>query len=253
MSSKLSEEKKQMDNKRENSQENNFNNNLLKEMAENAVLYGYKISKTNPKIKPFIIAVKGTVGIINLEITLNQLGKAIDFLKKEIDNKKMILLVGTTPASQEAVKKFAQEFNFPYVLNKWLGGTLTNFKVIRSRIDYYLKTKQDKEKGNWLKYTKKEKIKITKEFTKLENNFRTLVLMEKLPDALFIINPKDNETAVREALKLNIPIIALMGTNYDPDKINYPIVCNDRAKKSIDWLIDFIIKKIKENGKDGQN
>jgi len=218
--------------------------NLLKEMADAAVLYGYKISKTHPKLKSFITGIKGTIGIINLEFTLAQLEKAVDFLKEKIKNKEKILLIGTTPAAQEAIKNFSQEFNYPCVLKKWPAGTLTNFKVIRARIDYYIRAKQARESGDWSKYTKKERIKIEREFSKLEEKFGTLVCLNELPNAILMVNPKENETAVREARKLSIPIVGIMGTNFDPDKIDYPIVCNDRAKKSIDWIMNYVKKQL---------
>jgi len=162
-------------------------------MCKAGLLYGCLKSQTHSGTKPFIVGNFNNIEIIDLEITLNHLNDLVSFLKDKIYPSKsepaLILLVGTTPPAIKEVKEFAQQYKFPYITNKWIAGTLTNFNQIRKRIDYYLEYKQKIEKGELEKYTKKERLKMEREFLKLKQNFESLVALSRLPDILFVVNP----------------------------------------------------------------
>ncbi len=219
--------------------------NLILELADAGVLYGHKKSKTHPKIKGFIGAQRNEIEILKPEVVMKRLEKAIEFLKEKRSAGATVLIVGTHVSAHDAVKKIAEIFGFPYVITRWLGGTLTNWSVMKDRIKYYLELKEKKEKGELAKYTKKEQVDFSKELEKLRQKFEGLVSMKKLPDAILVIDPKIHETAIREAKMTKVPIVAIMDTNDDPTDIEYPIPANDRAKTSINWITDKIIEKLK--------
>jgi small subunit ribosomal protein S2 len=215
-------------------------NNILKEMLEAGVSFGHKKTKTHPRMKPYIFSTRNSIELIDLQATLAALDRAKDFIKEKISQKGIILMVATQPAAQEIIEKFAQKYNFPYMTERWLGGTLTNFKVIHQRMNYYLDLKKKKERGELGKYTKKEQLKINKELTKMEETFSGLINLDKLPDILFVVDSEEHRTAVHEANLLNIPIVAIMSTNCDPTPITYPIPANDHSRTSIEWLIKYL-------------
>jgi len=220
---------------------------VLEEMIKAALMYGHKRTRTNPRFKPFIFANRNNIEIIDLNLTLEKLEQAIEFLKNKIKEKALILVVATQPAAQEAVEKLTKEFNFPYINARWIGGLLTNFNVLFKRIEYFKKIKADFEKGEFEKYTKKERQRINKNIFRMKKMFTGLENLSKRPDVIFIIDPsiKGHRTAVREANRLGIPIVAILDSDDDPTLITYPIPANDHAKISIDWLIDKIINSLK--------
>ncbi len=223
-----------------NNQMNSYQDNETKEMAEAFLNWGLKPSLIHPKSKPFILGFKSDVAVINLEKTKRSLEKAIDYLSNLYQNKKNILIVATAQPAKESAKEMAKELNLPYVTEKWLGGLLTNFEEIKKRVDYYKDLKKKKETGDLEKYPFKERLSLLRELEKLEKNLSGLVDLEKLPEAIFIINVSMHQTALLEAIKKNIPIIALTNVDTDISKINYPIVANDRAKKSVDYVLNKI-------------
>ncbi|MDP2704087.1 MAG: 30S ribosomal protein S2 [bacterium] len=216
------------------------------DLANIGVLYGHKKSKTHPKMRPFIGANRNEIEFLKPESVLHSLEKGIAFLKEKKEKDALILVVGTKASSEEAIKKLAETFSFPYVTTRWVGGTITNFKVIRERIKYYLDLKDKQEKGELAKYTKKEQLDFSKELRKLEERFGGLVRLTRIPDVLFVIDPEEHETAVREARRLNIPIVGVADTNDNPTKLNYPIIANDHAKASVTWVTDKIIEALQQ-------
>jgi small subunit ribosomal protein S2 len=218
----------------------NTQDNIFKEMLEAGVYYGHKKTKTHPRMKPYIFSTRNSIELINLEATLVFLAQAKDFLKEKISQGATILMVATQPAAQKIIEDFAQKYNFPYMTERWLGGTLTNFKVINQRVAYYLDLKKKKEQGELDKYTKKEQLKINKELTKMGKAFSGLINLNKLPDILFVIDTIEHRTAVREAHRLNIPIVAVMSTDCDPKAAEYPIVANDHSKTSVEWIMKYL-------------
>lgn len=216
-------------------------------MASAGVLHGHKRTKTHPKMRPFIALTRNDIEMIDPEATISSLEKAILALNEKIKNGGLILIVGTIPPAKEAVLKFAEEFNFPYVVNRWLGGTLTNFKILSNRAIQYQDLKSQKEKNELVKYTKKEQHRLSEKINKLSRNFEGLIKLGKVPDMLFVVDPEIHDTAVREAKRIKIPIVTILDSNDDPSQIDYPIFANDHAKSSIDWIFAKILEGLKKS------
>lgn len=218
----------------------------LKDMMKVGLMYGHKKSKTNPKFKHFILATRNGVEIIDLAQTLSALDSLIEFLKNELKQSKSVLIVATHPAAREAIENLAKKFNFSYINDRWIGGLLTNFKVIGNRIEYYKKTKNDLEKGEFDKYTKKERVMVNRDVERMGKMFTGLENLTKLPDLVFVIDPslKGHNTAIREARRTGIPVAAILDSDDDPNLVNWSVPANDHAKVSIEWIINKIIEKL---------
>ncbi len=227
--------------------ENGVDFDILREMMEAGVMYGHKKTRTNPKFKSYIYTTRNGIEIIDLPKTLLALDKAVEFLKSLIKENKKVLLVAIQPAAKEAINKLAQEFNFSTVNERWIGGLLTNFKVLSQRIEYFNEIQSNWDKGKFEKYTKKERVMINRNIDRMKKMFIGLENLTRVPDALLIIDTslKGHTTAIREAIRINIPIIGIIDSDDNPDLINYPIPANDHAKMSIDWLVGRIIDKLK--------
>jgi len=219
---------------------------LVKEMIKAGVVYGHKKTKTNPKFKKYILTTRSGMEIIDLVKTLPMIDIAAEFLKNQIKAGKMVLLVGLQPASQSALEMVAEKFNLPRVKNRWIGGLLTNFKAISGRIEHFKKIQVGIEKGEFDKYTKKERVMINKDIFRMKRMFGGLENLTKPVETLFIIDTsiKGHMTAVREARIMNIPIVAIIDSDDNPDFINYPIPANDHAKASVDWVVSRIVNKL---------
>src|SRR6266481_1031439 len=217
------------------------------EMIEAGVFYGRRKSKTNPKMKGYVLANRGGLEIINLEKTLDGLTLAVSFLKEKVKAGGLVLFVGTQPAAQAPIQKLAEEFTMPFVVNRWLGGTITNFKVLSLRVQHLKKTRADLASGALLdKYTKKERLDMEKEVKRLEVLMGGLENLPHEPNVLVVVDPNVHMTAVREANRMKIPVIALANVDSDPDMIEYPVVGNNKSVKSIDWFLGKIIEAMKE-------
>ncbi len=221
----------------------------IKEMMLAGLMYGHKKSRTNPKFKPYISTNRNDVEIIDLEQTLSALKSATEFIKEQMKEEKSILLVATQAAAKEAIENLAKKFNFSYINEKWIGGLLTNFKVVSQRIEYFKKVQADWEKGAFEKYTKKERVVINRNIHRMKKMFTGLENLTKLPDVIFIIDPslKGHTTALREARRIKIPIVAILDSDDDPASVNYAIPANDHAKSSIDWIISRIATNLGTN------
>ena len=211
---------------------------LLLEMTKAGLFYGRGKTKTYPKMRQFILTTRSGIEVINLEKTAVLMEKAVAFLKEVAEKGGKVMLVGTQPAARNAIKELALKFNFPYVADKWVGGTLTNFDIIRKRVEYYIKLKNDKKAGKLEKYTKKERSVLDKEMEKMEFLFEGVREMEKLPEAIFVINTVMHGTAVREAKKVGIPLVVVLNTDANPAGFNYIIPANDSAKPAIEFIIN---------------
>lgn len=229
---------------KDNLENSNKYNIDVEEMARLGVAFGHRSSKKHPKMEPYILGVKGGehVNIIDLEKTKEMLEKALDYLANLAKENKTILFVGTKPSIKHLVLETAQECNMPFVIHRWIGGTLTNFKVIRKRVEYFINLKEKMEKGELKKYTKKEQHEFEKEIKDLEEKFGGLEKLTKLPDALFVVDMKKENLAIREAKRKNIPVVAIADTNVDPTLADYPIPANDDAISSV----KYILEKVKE-------
>jgi len=219
---------------------------VLKTMMEAGIFYGLSRSKTNPKVKPYLSTTKSGVEIINLLETLKSLNEAAAVLKEKVSHGTLPLIVGTTPAVKAIVKEMAHRLNLPYTTERWLGGTLTNFKTILARVNYMKKLEGDKLTGKLEKYTKKERLNIEREMAKLNRLFSGLELMEKLPGVVVIFDLKNHEVVAAETKRMKIPTIAVSNTNGDPDIVDHPIISNDKNPESIRFIAEYLSKAIED-------
>lgn len=218
----------------------------MPDLLKAGVHFGHKTSKRNPKMKPYIFGSKNEVSIIDLQKTSEHLEQALIFAKNIARQGGTIIFVGTKRQAQEIIKKHALACGMPYVHTRWIGGTITNYAIISKMIKNYLKMKEKTEAGEYKKYTKKEQLELSRKIEELEGLIGGIQTLTKLPDALYIIDPRKEETPFREALKRNIPVIALCDTNTNPENITYPIPANDDAIKSIDIITGALADAIRE-------
>ncbi|MDI3496055.1 MAG: small subunit ribosomal protein [Patescibacteria group bacterium] len=216
----------------------------LEEMLQAGMHFGHRTNRWHPKMKEFIFTSKNNIYIIDLKKSQKKLVEALEFMTKLVSEGKRILFVGTKNQVSGPMKKMAEEINQPYIVGKWLGGYLTNFPVVKKSVKKYLDLVEKKESGRLEKYTKKERLEFDREINKLRERVGGLTSLNKLPDALFIWDIKEEETAVKEAIKKNIPIIAICDTNVNPDLVNYPIPANDDATKTIALVLESIKKTL---------
>lgn len=218
---------------------------LLQDMAEAGILYGLNKSKTHPKMRPSILTTRSGVEIINLENTIKELEKASLRLKSVSSAGKSIIIVGTSPVVKSITRDFGLELKQPFVAERWLGGTLTNFNIIENRIKHYNKLIADRDSGALDKYTKKERLLIDKKLEKMKVFFEGIANMTRIPGAMIILDIKANLSAAREGLALGIPVIAFVNTDTNPDIVNYPIPANNRLSTSIRWMMNFLKDSMK--------
>ncbi len=205
----------------------------MKELLEAGVHFGHQTKRWNPKMKPFIFGARNGIYIVDLQKTVRMFRTAYDFVKDTVANGKSVLFVGTKKQARESIYEEANRCEMFYVHNRWLGGMLTNFQTIKKSIDRLNHLNQIENDGSIALYTKKEGLKLQKERKKLDNTLGGIRHMEKLPGAIFVVDPKNESIAVREGRRLNIPIVAIVDTNCDPDDIDYLIPGNDDAIRSI--------------------
>jgi len=213
------------------------------------VHFGHRTSKRHPKMEPYIFGAKNTIHIIDLEKTAVKLKEALDFIVEKVAQGGLILFLGTKPSAKEIIKKYAEKVGMPYIAEHWVAGLLTNFSTINHLIGKFKKTLKDKEAGEWEKYTKKERLDLEKELNRLEKMVGGIRNLDKLPQAIFIVDIQEESTAVREAKRAKIPTIAIVDTNVNPELIDFPIPANDDAVKSIELITGLVAAAIEE----GQN
>ena len=201
----------------------------MKQLLEAGVHFGHQTRKWNPKMSKYIFNSRNDIHIINLEDTVVLIDKAYDYIKSMASEGKTILFVGTKKQAQKAIEDEAKRCGMYYINSRWLGGTLTNFKTIRSRVERLNKLETMEKVGEFNLLPKKEVIKLKAERDKLEKNLGGIKEMTKLPDVLFIVDTKKEHIAVQEAKSLGIPVVALLDTNCDPEPIDYVIPGNDDA------------------------
>lgn len=219
----------------------NTNKKSLETMFAVGAHFGLGRSRRHPTTTPFIFGTKNSTDIFDLEKTADTLESAKAAVSALAKEGKVILFVGGKKESSTAVKNAALSINMPYVDGRWIGGTLSNFGQIRKRIDRFEKLVSDREKGELSKYTKRERMLIDKEIASLEKMFYGIVSLKKTPDALFVIDPRREKIAVKEADGMNVPVIALAGSDCDIREVKYPIVGNDSSKASISFFLDEIV------------
>ncbi|MDE2188710.1 MAG: 30S ribosomal protein S2 [Patescibacteria group bacterium] len=211
-------------------------NKTIDAMFKAGVHFGFARSRRHPTIAPYIFGVKNKVEIFDLEKTVDLLDAAKKFAASVGSTGKQIIFIGGKYEARAAIRSVAQSINMPFVDGRWVGGTLTNFKEIRRRIDKMEKLVEEREKGELAKYTKKERLLIDREIARLEHLFLGIVSVKEMPKAIFVVDPKSEHNAVAEAVELGIPVIALAGSDCDISNIDYPIVGNDAAQESIRFV-----------------
>ena len=211
---------------------------MLQEMIKAGVIYGRKKSKMNPKMKPYIYTFRAGVALFDLLKTLEGIEKAAAFLKEKMDTGGKVLFVATQPSAKDLAKKLAEDLGQFYVVERWLGGMLTNYKTISSRIERFKTLKAGRAANKFDKHTKKERLLIDREIARLERYLESLSGMAKLPAAVVVIDPQQEMIVVREARQMKIPVIALIGSDCDIAGITYPVVANDASIQSIKFFTE---------------
>lgn len=205
----------------------------MKQLLEAGVHFGHQTRRWNPKMKPYIFGARNGIHIIDLQKTVKLFDKAYDFIVKTVSDGYSVLFVGTKKQAHDSIVEESERCGMFYVVNRWLGGTLTNFQTIRKSINRLKDLETMKREGTLTRYTKKEALEMEREAIKLEKNLGGIKNMDDLPGAVFIIDPKKEHIAIREARKLKIPVVAIADTNCDPDEIDYIIPGNDDAIRAI--------------------
>ncbi len=221
---------------------------LVESLFSAGAHFGFIKSRRHPSTKPFIFGVKNNIEIFDLEKTKDSLNEALSFVAELGSKGANILFISGKSEAKQAITSVAESINMPYVAGRFIGGTLSNFPEIKKRVDKLESWVSQKEKGELVKYTKKERLLIDREIEKLRNFFFGLSVMKKLPDAVFIVDSKKEHIALKEAKTMGIPVIALCGTDNNLNEVDFPIPGNDSSRTSI----EFFLKKIAESYKEGQ-
>lgn len=222
----------------------------IKDLLEAGVYFGHPSRQFDPRSKPYLYGKRQGIYIIDIEKTVEKLKEAGEFLKKIASEGKKILLVGTKKQAQTVIKEIAERCEMPYVNYRWIGGTLTNFKEIRKRIERLKEIEEYETSGKIDLYTKKEKAMIMKEKEELQKKFGGIRDMEDFPDALVVVDVRREINAIKEAKKVNIPVVGIVDTNGNPELVDYPIPGNDDGFKSINLLLSILSEYIIEGKKE---
>jgi small subunit ribosomal protein S2 len=212
----------------------------MKQLLEAGVHFGHTTKRWDPRMKPYIFTARNGIYIIDLKITAEKITEAYNALLQIVQGGGQVIFVGTKKQAQEAVKEVAQKTGQFYVDQRWLGGTLTNFKTIRRSIKYLKDLYKMEEEGMFDKLPKKEVLQLNKEREKLEKNLAGILEMQKLPEAMFIVDPRKELNAIKEARKLGIPVFGIVDTNCNPEDVDYVIPANDDAIRAVKLIVDIM-------------
>ncbi len=218
----------------------------MKQLLEAGVHFGHRTRRWNPKMKPYIFTERNGIHILDLQQTIKQIRKAYDLVRDTVQDGGTILFVGTKKQAQQAIKENAERVGMPYVITRWLGGTLTNFQTIRQRVDYLIQLEQMREAGEFDRLPKKEALKLNRLIEKLQYRVGGLRNMRELPNLVFVVDVRREELAVKEANRLGIPVIAMVDSNCDPDPIDLVIPANDDAIRAIKLIVGKIADAVEE-------
>jgi len=221
----------------------------MKELLEAGVHFGHQTKRWNPKMKDYIFGQRNGIYIIDLQKTIKIFKEALNFIRNVAENGKEVLLVGTKKQAQDIIKENSLKCESSYVNHRWLGGLLTNFEVIKGSVEKLIEMEEMKEDGRWDLLSKKEQSKLEKVYRKLSKNLGGIKNMHELPGSLFVIDSTKEEIAIKEAQKLNIPIVAVVDTNGDPEDIDHPIPGNDDAVRAIELFTSKVSEAIIEGKK----
>jgi len=212
----------------------------IRELLEAGCHFGHQTRFWNPKMAPFIYGSRNKIHIINLEETAKKLAEALNFIERLSASNSKILFIGTKRSSREIVAEEAQRANCPYVNQRWLGGTLTNFKTVKASIKKFKSMNESAENNETDLMTKKEALLFERERTKLQLNFNGIKDMNVAPDALFVVDVGHHKICIAEAQKLGIPVIGIVDTNYSPEGINYVIPANDDSSMAVACILKYV-------------
>ncbi|MBP2073182.1 MULTISPECIES: 30S ribosomal protein S2 [Thermoanaerobacterium] len=218
----------------------------MKQLLEAGVHFGHQTRRWNPKMAPYIFTERNGIYIIDLQKTVKKIEEAYDFIKEVVSNNGTVLFVGTKKQAQDSVKEEAERCGMYYVNQRWLGGMLTNYKTIRSRVERLKELKQMEEDGTFEVLPKKEVIKLRKEKERLQKYLGGIEDMNGIPSVLFVVDPKKEAIAIAEAKNLDIPIVAIVDTNCDPEEVDYPIPGNDDAIRAVKLIASKIADAVIE-------
>jgi len=225
---------------------------LIKGMIKAGVHFGHSKSRKSPKMTSYIYGLKNKLCIIDLLSSLEKMNQALDIIKEILKKDGLILFVGIQPQAKKITKEIAEECNMPYVVERWLGGTLTNFETIHKRIEHLRDLEKKKAAGELKKYTKKEQMLFDQEIEKLNKNIGGIKKLDKLPDALLVLSIKKSTIVLKEAWRTKIPVIGLADTDCDPSLVDYPIPSNDDAISALKFMLEQVKKIILKNKKDNK-
>ena len=224
----------------------------MKQLLEAGVHFGHQTRRWDPKMAEYIFQARNGIHIIDLQKTSKKIDEAYEFLKTQSEEGKKVLFVGTKKQAQECIKEAAEKCGMYYVDQRWLGGMLTNFGTIKKRIQRLKDIEKMEEDGTFEVLPKKEVINLKKELSKLEANLGGIKEMEEIPGVLFIVDPKKEVNAIKEAQKLNIPVVGIVDTNCNPEVLDYPIPGNDDAIRSVKLITDVMANAVIE-GNQGES
>jgi len=222
----------------------NFDKEKIEEMLKLGLHFGHSHKKKNPKMDPYLYGMRNNIDIIDLLETEKQLNIVLDYLKEIKAKKPLILFVGTKPSAKKIVMELAQKLSMPYVIERWLGGTLTNFESIKRRVEFLKEMEKKKQEGEFEKYTKQERLRIEKEIERTEKKLGGLKNLERLPDILFVVDANKEKIAIKEAKRKNICVIALCDSDGDPTSVDYFIPVNDEGISSLKYIFDKVEKAL---------
>lgn len=218
----------------------------LESMLKSGVHFGHQKSRKDPRMEPYIYTTRKGISILDLQRTSEKLEEALAFLKEIKSSGKQVLFVGTKKQIKDILRSAAKRCEMPYIVERWLGGTFTNFRVIRSRAKYLNDGLSKMEKGEFNMYTKLERMKKVEELEKLEKKMGGIKDMAELPGVVFVADVKEDELAVKEARKVGIPVVGIVDTNCNPAVVDYPIPANDDAISSVRLILAYICKALLE-------
>lgn len=216
------------------------------EMFKNGVHFGHHKSRKHPKMDQYLYGTRNGISIIDIQKTIEKLQEALDFISEITSSGQQILLVGTKKQAKKLVESAAKKCEMPYVTERWLGGTFTNFEIISKRTRFLKQGQEKKKKGEYSQYTKFEQMKISEELERLEKRMGGIKSMEKMPGAIFVVGISEDNLAIKEAAKKRIPVIALADSNVNPEEVDYPIPANEDAVSSIRLMLSYIAKAVLE-------
>ena len=218
----------------------------VESMLKAGIHLGHAKSKNHPAMKPYIYGVRNTIAIIDLMKTEEKLRKALDFMREIGARGGLVLLAGTRPGVRRVVLDMAEKTRMPYFIERWIGGALTNYKMISKRVEHMELLEKEKESGGFDKYTKKERAKKEEEITRLRRFFDGLRKLTRMPDAVVVVDTTHDTTAVHEARRMKIPVIALCDSNANADLIDFPIPSNDHALPAVTYMLGKFTEAIQE-------